>query len=174
MAHPDLSLLKKLCVLSFFFFSPQKSKQTNVRSFLSGALGKRGRWAWEQERRGWGGCSCLQIQTASLLCTCHIDSVVFLTLCDPIGGRPPGLSVHRILQAGVLSGLPFPPPGGLPDPGMEPASLTSPALAAGGPGMEPASLTSPALAAGFFITSASWEQRCRLWRAVDFKTLSPI
>ena len=27
------------------------------------------------------------------------------------------------------SGLPCPPPGDLPDPGMEPASLTSPALA---------------------------------------------
>ena len=27
------------------------------------------------------------------------------------------------------NGLPFPPPGNLPDPGMEPASLTSPALA---------------------------------------------
>ena len=42
------------------------------------------------------------------------------------------------------------------------------------PGIEPTSLTSPALAARFFITSASWEQRCRLWHAVDFKTLSPI
>ena len=29
------------------------------------------------------------------------------------------------------SGLPFPPPGGLPDPGIEPTSLASPALADG-------------------------------------------
>ena len=29
------------------------------------------------------------------------------------------------------SGLPFPSPGDLPDPGMEPGSLTSPALAGG-------------------------------------------
>ena len=29
------------------------------------------------------------------------------------------------------SGLPLPPPGGLPDPGMEPGSPTSPALAGG-------------------------------------------
>ena len=29
------------------------------------------------------------------------------------------------------SGLPFPPPGDLPDPGIEPASLASPALAGG-------------------------------------------
>ena len=38
------------------------------------------------------------------------------------------------------SGLTFPPPGDLP-----------------GPGIEPASLTSPALAGGFFTTSATWE-----------------
>ena len=37
------------------------------------------------------------------------------------------------------SGLPFPSPGDLPDPGMEPTSLTS-----------------PALAGGFFTTSATW------------------
>ena len=38
------------------------------------------------------------------------------------------------------SGLPFPTPGDLPDPGIEPTSLMS-----------------PALAGGFFITSTTWE-----------------
>ena len=38
------------------------------------------------------------------------------------------------------SGLPFPPPGDLPDPGIEPMSLKAPTL--GG---------------GFFTTSATWE-----------------
>ena len=38
------------------------------------------------------------------------------------------------------SGLPFPSPGDLPNPGIEPASLLS-----------------PALAGGFFTTSATWE-----------------
>ena len=38
------------------------------------------------------------------------------------------------------SGLPFLPPGDLPDPGTEPRSLES-----------------PALAGGFFTTSATWE-----------------
>ena len=38
------------------------------------------------------------------------------------------------------SGLPCPPPGDLPDPGIKPKSLTS-----------------PALAGGFFTTSANWE-----------------
>ena len=38
------------------------------------------------------------------------------------------------------SGLPCPPPGDLPDPGIKPKALTS-----------------PALAGGFFTTSANWE-----------------
>ena len=41
---------------------------------------------------------------------------------------PPGSSVPGIFQAEYWSGLPFPSPGDLPDPGMEP---TSPALAGG-------------------------------------------
>ena len=40
------------------------------------------------------------------------------------------------------SGLPFSTPGDLPNPGMEPRSLVS-----------------PALAGGFFTTSANWEAR---------------
>ena len=35
------------------------------------------------------------------------------------------------------SGLPFPPPRDLPDPGIEPVSLVSPALAGGGFNSEP-------------------------------------
>ena len=41
---------------------------------------------------------------------------------------PPGSSVNGILQARILEWLPFPSPGDLPDPGIEP---TSPALAGG-------------------------------------------
>ena len=33
---------------------------------------------------------------------------------------PPGFSVHEILQARILSGLPFPSPGDLPDSRNEP------------------------------------------------------
>ena len=38
---------------------------------------------------------------------------------------PPGSSIHGIFQARVLSGLPFPSPGDLPDPGIEPRSPAS-------------------------------------------------
>ena len=48
-----------------------------------------------------------------------------LTFCNPIDCSLPGSSVHGILQAGSWSGLPCPPPGDLPDPGTEPASLMS-------------------------------------------------
>ena len=62
------------------------------------------------------------------------------TLCDPSNGRPPGSPVPGILQAKHWSGLSFPSPGDLPNPGIEPASLAF-----------------PALAGGLFSTSATWE-----------------
>ena len=39
------------------------------------------------------------------------------TLCDPVDCSPPGSSVHEIFH-----GLPFPSPGDLPNPGIEPGS----------------------------------------------------
>ena len=49
--------------------------------------------------------------------------------CDPMDCSPPGSSVHEFFQARKLEGgLPFSPPGHLPNPGMEPRSLVSPAL----------------------------------------------
>ena len=48
-----------------------------------------------------------------------------LTLCDPMDCSPPGSSVHGILQARALEWGVVPPPGDLPDPGIEPASLVS-------------------------------------------------
>ena len=44
------------------------------------------------------------------------------TLCDPMDCSPPGSSVHGIFQARDWSGLPFPSPGHLPNPGIEPGS----------------------------------------------------
>ena len=52
----------------------------------------------------------------------------------------PGSSVHGILQVRLLKCIAMSPPGDLPDPGIERASLRS-----------------PALAGGFFSTSATWE-----------------
>ena len=54
-----------------------------------------------------------------------------LTLCDPIDCSPPHSSVHGVSQSRTGSRVPFPPPGDLPEPGIELASLTSPALEGG-------------------------------------------
>ena len=43
-------------------------------------------------------------------------------LCDNMDSSPPGSSVHEILQARILEWLPFPSPGDLPDPEIEPRS----------------------------------------------------
>ena len=65
---------------------------------------------------------------------------LYLALGDPVDYSPPGpLSVGFSRQE-YWSGLPCPPPGHLPDPGIK---LTS--------------LTSPALAGRFFTTGATWE-----------------
>ena len=53
------------------------------------------------------------------LCVSHS---VMSDFCDPMDCSPPGSSVHRILQTTILSELPFPTPGDLPDPGTEPWS----------------------------------------------------
>ena len=54
-----------------------------------------------------------------------------LTLGDPVDRRPPGSSVHGVSRQEYWRGLPCPPPGDLPNPGIEPRSLTSPALIGG-------------------------------------------
>ena len=52
------------------------------------------------------------------------------TLCNPIDHRPPGSSVHEIIQAKILE-LPIPLSVDLPNPGIEPVSPMSPASADG-------------------------------------------
>ena len=63
-----------------------------------------------------------------------------LTLRSPMDGSPPSSSVHRVSQARILEWLPLPALGDLSDPGTEPRSLAS-----------------AALAGRFFATSLSWE-----------------
>ena len=64
------------------------------------------------------------------------------TLCDPVDCSPPGSSFRGILQAGIRSGLSYSLPGYLPNAGIKPTSLMS-----------------PALAGRFFTTSATWEEK---------------
>ena len=63
-----------------------------------------------------------------------------LTLCNSMDCSLPGSSVHGCARQEYWSGLPFPSPGDLSNPGVEPTSLAS-----------------PALAGGFFTASTTWE-----------------
>ena len=70
--------------------------------------------------------------TILCVCVCECECAQSCaTLCNPMDCRLPGSSVHGISQARILEWLPFPPPGDLPDPGIEPTFLASPALAGG-------------------------------------------
>jgi len=57
------------------------------------------------------------------------DGQLCLTLSDPIDCSLTGSSIYGALQARILDGEPFPPPGDLPSSGIEPTTFTSPALA---------------------------------------------
>ena len=80
---------------------------------------------------------CVWLLTGSLVC---VRAQLCLTLCDPRDlAHQTALSMEFSSQE-YWSGLPFPPPGNLPDPGFEPVSLMS-----------------SALAGVFFTTGATWE-----------------
>ena len=62
----------------------------------------------------------------------HVGSVSLVWLfCSPMDYSLPGSSVLGFPRQEHWSGLPFPPPGDLPDTGIKPVSLASPALAGG-------------------------------------------
>ena len=81
------------------------------------------------------------------MCVCmyiyiYILTYIYIyTLFDPVDCSQSGFSVHRISQAVIHEGLPFPTPWDPPTPGLKPMSLVSAALAGG----------------FFFITSATWK-----------------
>ena len=64
------------------------------------------------------------------VCVCLVVLESCLTLCGLIDCSLPGSSVHGIFQARILEWVAFPLPRDLPDPGIEPVSLASPALQA--------------------------------------------
>ena len=58
-----------------------------------------------------------------------VKSLSRVRLCDPMDGSPPGSSIQGFSRQEYWSGLPFPSPGDLPDPGIEPRSPTLQAYA---------------------------------------------
>ena len=61
------------------------------------------------------------------MCVCSVVSSC-LTVYNPMDCSPPGALSVRFPRQEYWSGLPFPPPGNLPNPGIKPASPASPAL----------------------------------------------
>ena len=75
-----------------------------------------------------------------------------IQLCYPMDCNLPGSSVHEFSRQEYWSGLPFPLPGGLPDPGIKSMSLMS-----------------PSLAGRFFTSNTTWEaQSSSLLMAIPF------
>ena len=58
----------------------------------------------------------------------NVHSCSIASFYNPMYCSPPGFSVHGLLQARIPEQVAFLPPGDLPNPGIEPTSLTSPAL----------------------------------------------
>ena len=85
----------------------------------------------------WSPPQCPNLTTE---CACAWSLRSCVTLCSPVDCSPPGSSDHRFFRQDYWSRLPFPPPVDLPNSGIEPTSLAS-----------------PALAGGFFTTCAIWK-----------------
>ena len=88
-----------------------------------------GRFCTAAPNVNWGllqrKCLLLSLCVLDVLsCLSHVRLFEILMDCSP-----PGSSVHEVLQARILDGLPHLLPGALPNPGIEPTSLMSPVLA---------------------------------------------
>ena len=93
-----------------------------------------------------------------------------LTLCDPRDCSLPGSSVHGNLQARTLEWVACPPPGDLPDPGIEPGS---PALQMGSLPSEPPGKPKPTVTTWHFHKE-SFPAAMSSWRNKKFSTWCPL
>ena len=102
------------------------------------------------QERGVLETPCFQQGRAMQTVVLGVNTQLCPTLCAPwTAARQSPLSVE-FSRREYWSGLPFPPPGDLPDPGIDPESLAS-----------------PALAGGFFSTGATWEAACNSGHPVN-------
>ena len=99
--------------------------------------------------------SAQDLPVAPRACMCAKSLQLCLTLCDPMDCRPP--LFMGFPRQEYWSGLLCAPPGDLPDPEIQPESLTS-----------------PASAGGFFTTSATWEARLLTSLKIKVKLLKAL
>ena len=106
-------------------FSPQISLYFILSSLQKGVI--RHIWGLELRRT-----EHVVDRGSYILCACVCAQLLsHVWLCNSMDCSPPGSSVHGILQARIWSGLPFTTPRDLPQPGIEPMPLGSPAFASG-------------------------------------------
>ena len=86
------------------------------------------KWAKLTLLHCWWECKLVQPHREEYVC---VLTQLCPTLCDPMDYSSPGSFGHRIIQVRILEWLPFPPPGDLPDPGIELIPRASLALAHG-------------------------------------------
>ena len=105
---------------------------------------------------------CVCVCTCIYVCVCvyvHAKSLQSCpTLCNPMDYSPQAPLSMGFSRQEYWSGLPCPPPGDLPDPGIKPISLMF-----------------PALSGRFFTASAAWEaleSRTIICKESDWTTLS--
>jgi len=76
----------------------------------------------------WAVCHYSYFLNIMRICAKSLESCP--TLCGPMDCSPPGSSVHGFSRQKYRSGLPCPPPGDLPDPGIKPVAPVAPAMLA--------------------------------------------
>ena len=96
-------------------------------------MGEQWPWGWWDLLPAVGACLCpwflpLYWEPVGIMLACelcfHMQAQSCLTLGDPMVRGPPGSSVHGIFRQEHCSGLPCPPAGNLPDPGVNPSRLS--------------------------------------------------
>ena len=147
--HSCLTLYSNFLGLRLHFFLKEQLGTTSGKE--EGVLSCDSASTSHQLKQSWA--SCLTSEGLSfLICkmgvivttkvvmrmVCVLSRVLLFATLWTVARQPP-LSME-FSRREHWSELPFPTPGDLPDPGIEPTSLTS-----------------PALAGGFFTTSATWE-----------------
>ena len=73
-------------------------------------------WAKKTPEAASGGKWAARPGARAFVCFVCLVAQSCLTLCDPMDCSPPVLLSMEFSRQEYLSGLPFPPPGGLPDP----------------------------------------------------------
>ena len=113
----------------------------------------------EQQQRSFIICQTEITTVFTRWCACSVAHLC-PTLCSPVDCSPQDPLSMEFSRQEYWSGLPFPPPGDLPDPGIEPRSSASPTLAGGFFSAEPPGkqfITSLGYPKGLDLESGTWE-----------------